>query len=738
MQMNHEERAAQIKLLRSQLAQLEAEQLSVEPGYLAAEFDPSELQDSANGHDLLSDERRMLEVLNQTGAALSAELNLERLVQIVTDAGVKLVGAEFGAFFYKNVDETGQNLMLYTLSGAPREAFERFGTPRRTSVFGPTFDGQGIVRSDDITQDPRYGRNAPHQGMPHGHLPVRSYLAVPVISRSGTILGGLFFGHSRAAVFTAAAERVIVGIAAQASVAVDNARLLQAVQFSEQRFRALIEHCSDAITVTDAQQRLIYASPAVAQIEGSRADGMGDPHSESHTHPDDLPQVHRTMQNALAEPGRALPMIWRRRHQSGQWIWLEGVVTNLLDDPAVRGIVTNYRDVTARMRSEEQQARSQKMEALGTLAGGIAHDFNNILIAISGNARLAVEDLGAAHPVQDSLREISKASQRAADLVRRILSFSRRHEPKKEVTQLQPIVQEALNLLRATLPALIDIKTTFRGTVPSVAVDAIQIHQIVMNLLTNAAHAIGDRPGLIEVCIDSSLVDEVAVVDSARELRPGHYVRLSVSDSGCGMDSQTLARIFDPFFTTKPIGQGTGLGLSVVHGIMKTHDGGETVYSHPGKGTTFRLYFPAIEALQPQLPALRPTTNQAHGEQVLYVDDDDAIVLLTTRFLERAGYRACGFSQVAAALEYFRSHASDIDAVISDLSMPVMSGLDLARAIRTIRADLPILLTSGYFRQQDRDLAQSLDIHELILKPNSIEELVPALARRLKRGASGA
>jgi PAS domain S-box-containing protein len=686
-----------------------------------------------NQNDSLSDERRMLEVLNQTGAALSAELNLERLVQIVTDAGVKLVGAQFGAFFYKNTDESGQSLLLYTLAGAPREAFERFGTPRRTSLFGPTFDGQGIVRSDDITQDPRYGRNAPHRGMPEGHLPVRSYLAVPVISRSGTVLGGLFFGHSEPAVFTAAAERVIVGIAAQAAIAVDNARLLQAVQFSERRFRALIEHSSDAITVSDAQQRLLYLSPAVTKIEGHSVEALVGTNGEDHTHPDDLPQVRQTLQNAIANPGKAFPVIWRRRHKSGQWLWLEGVVTNLLNDPAVRGIVTNYRDITSRIRSEELQIRSQKMEALGTLAGGIAHDFNNILIAITGNTRLAIEDLQASHPVQECLREISKASQRAAELVRRILSFSRQQEPKKEITQLQPIVQEALNLLRATLPAIIDIKATFEHNTSSVAVDATQIHQIVMNLLTNAAHAIGDRRGLIEVGLDTSTIDETTVVDSARELRAGRYVRLSVSDNGCGMDPETLARIFDPFFTTKPIGQGTGLGLSVVHGIMKSHDGAETVYSQTGKGTTFRLYFPAMDTPESRSAAALPAASRANGERLLYVDDDDAIVFLTTRFLDRAGYCTHGVSEVSAALDYLQSNAGEIDAVITDLSMPGMGGLELARAIRAIRPELPILLTSGYFRQQDRDVARSLGIEELILKPNSIEELVHALKRSLQR-----
>ena len=676
-----------------------------------------------------------LELWNEIGARLGAELDLDRLVQTVTDAGVKLVGAEFGAFFYTTMDDSGQALLLYTLSGAPREAFARFDTPRRTSLFGPTFDGH-VVRSDDITLDPRYGRNPPYHGMPEGHLPVRSYLAVPVVGRNEQVLGGLFFGHSQCGKFTAAAERIIVGVAAQAAIAVDNARLLQAVQFTERRFRALIENSSDCITVADARQQLIYISPSVTKVEGYASEELVSASQAIHDHPDDLSSLRDATARLLTTPGSSLPLLWRRRHKDGHWLWLEGIATNLLDDPAVRGIVTNYRDITGRIRNEEQQIRSQKMEALGTLAGGIAHDFNNILLAITGNTRLAIQDLEPQHPVQENLREVVKASQRAAELVKRILSFSRQQEPKREVTQLQPIVEEALNLLRATLPAMIEIRLDCEPGLPCVAVDAIQIHQILMNLLTNAAHAIGDRRGVIEIAIESTCITHAAE-NAVRDLRDGRYVRLSVSDDGCGMDQATLARIFDPFFTTKPIGQGTGLGLSVVHGIMKSHEGAQTVYSEPGRGTTLRLYFPASDAALTTCEPILPTVTPGMQERVLYIDDDDAIVLLTTRFLTRRGYRVEGFTDALAALERFRADPHGFEAVITDFSMANLSGIEVAQALRRIRADIPVLLTSGYFRPQDREAAHRCGLNELILKPGSIEELVGALDRQLKAFRTG-
>jgi PAS domain S-box-containing protein len=558
--------------------------------------------------------------------------------------------------------------------------------------------------------------------MPKGHLPVRSYLAVPVKTRDDKVLGGLFFGHPDAGVFTERAERAIVGIASQAAIAVENARLLDAARNSERRFRALIERNADGIAVIDADNNILYLSPAVAGIEGYTQEELVGGNGIDNTHPDDLPLVQDTVRRALDNPGVPIPCVWRRRHKNGQWLWLEGVATNLLHDPAVRGIVTNYRDITHRVLAEETQMRSQKMEALGTLAGGIAHDFNNILLAIRGNAKLAREDLPASHPAQGFLSEIAKAGQRATDLVRRILAFSRQTDAQREIVHLPAVVREAMNLIRAGLPAMIDIAVRVADNVPTVQADSTQIHQIVMNLAANAAHAIGNRRGAIEVSIDATVVTP-ELMATARELRPGRYVRVTMSDTGCGMDADTMQRIFDPFFTTKPVGQGTGLGLSVAHGIMKAHDGAITVYSQPDKGTTFRLYFPAAGA-QPATTSSPPRKLEAgNGERVLYIDDDEAIVQLSTRILERLGYRVDGFTRPEDALAIFNERPHEFDVAVTDLSMPRMSGFELARELRKLRPDLPVLLTSGYVRPEDRVVARELGIHDFILKPNTVEEL---------------
>jgi PAS domain S-box-containing protein len=385
-------------------------------------------------------------------------------------------------------------------------------------------------------------------------------------------------------------------------------------------------------------------------------------------------------------------------------------------------------DITESKRAELQLLRSQKLEALGTLSGGIAHDFNNILSAINGNVSLAASELPHEHPVQEFLGEVQKAGARATDLVRRILSFSRPLEQKREIRPLQPVVEEALRLVRATLPAMVEIHTSFAADLPSVNVDATQIHQVIVNLATNSGHAIGDRAGRIDVRLDAREVREEDLTGNT-ELQAGRYVRLYVGDDGCGMEAATLARIFDPFFTTKPTGQGTGLGLSVVHGIVSSHGGAVTVYSQPGKGTAFHLYFPAIAAVAELAKPKREEVQQGTGQRLLYLDDEEALVSLGKRRLERLGYRVTGFTDPRAALEEFRRRPGDFDAVITDVSMPQMTGFDFARGLLELRPEMPIVVTSGYVRPEDQAKAEELGVRELILKPAPIEDLARILGQ---------
>ena len=379
-------------------------------------------------------------------------------------------------------------------------------------------------------------------------------------------------------------------------------------------------------------------------------------------------------------------------------------------------------DVSARKLADAAQLRSQKLEALGTLAGGVAHDFNNILLAIMGNAGLAEADLPPGHPVRDNLAEITRATNRAADLVRRILGFSRPQDERQSAIALRPVVEEAVNLLRASLPAMIHITTRFADGLPHVIANATQMHQVVVNLGTNAAHALGVRGGEMEVALDALTL---SAEDSAglSGLHEGLHVRLTVSDTGSGIDQATLDRIFDPYFTTKPASQGTGLGLAVVHGIVLSHHGAITVRSTFGQGSAFAVYLPAAQGAAEQAHLASDGVPRGRGEHVLFIDDEPALVRLGIRVLERLGYRVTGCQDPSAALEMFRSNPHAFDLIVTDLAMPPMTGFDVAQAILALRPTVPVLLTSGYMRTEDRDAAVALGIRDVLPKPTTRELL---------------
>lgn len=403
-------------------------------------------------------------------------------------------------------------------------------------------------------------------------------------------------------------------------------------------------------------------------------------------------------------------------------------VTNGNAAPMVRIAMTDIterKEAEADMRKFEAQLRHvQKMESVGTLAGGIAHDFNNILGGILGNVALAKTEAGEGHAALVHLDEIQKASQRARNLVRQILTFSRREPHELQTQPLRPIVEETHKLLRATLPARVNLEVVLADAPVHVHADATQIQQVLMNLCTNAWHALVDSAGRVLIGLDAATLDE----QNGRRpggLPAGRYAHVWVSDTGTGMDAATRERIFEPFFTTKPVGQGTGLGLSVVHGILAAHHGGIEVESEPGQGSTFHLYLPAVEveAAAAAVSAAAPEPAPGHGERVLYVDDDETMVLMVERLLERAGYRVSAFHDALAAIAAVRRSPGDFDFVVTDFNMPQCSGLEVAEQLHGIRAELPVVISSGYITEELRLRAREAGVRGLLEKQNTFEEL---------------
>lgn len=398
------------------------------------------------------------------------------------------------------------------------------------------------------------------------------------------------------------------------------------------------------------------------------------------------------------------------------------------------------KDITAlkmaeeeRISLEEKLRQASKMEAIGTLAGGIAHDFNNILTAILGYADMVRDTLTPESQAGQDIEQVLKAGRRARELVRHILQFSRQSERDYGPLQIHLIVKEALKLLRAAIPTNIAIQQNIDPQCGVILSDPTEIHQIVMNLCTNAAHAMEQGGGTLDVGL-AAVTLTAAEIENHPGVEPGPYILLSVRDTGAGIDATILDRIFDPYFTTKKQGEGTGMGLAVVHGIVKNHGGMITVRSSPGQGCVFQVYFPRLETAA---PVQRAGEEEIPGgnEAILLVDDEAPLAEMEHRMLERLGYRVESRVSSIEALQAFRDNPLKFDLVITDQAMPNMTGVELAREILAIRPDLPIILCTGFSRQISEENAKALGIREFILKPLLKSDIARCIRKVLDAGA---
>jgi two-component system cell cycle sensor histidine kinase/response regulator CckA len=418
------------------------------------------------------------------------------------------------------------------------------------------------------------------------------------------------------------------------------------------------------------------------------------------------------------------------RSKSGQ-IVIALCNCDLIELGGRRCILNTFEDVTAHRQAEREYAeledrlrQAQKLEALGTLAGGIAHDFNNLLAAATNYAELARLDAGDAELVRENLDEVAVAHRRARDLVSRILTFSRRQSQERTPTSLPSVVEEVMRFLRSSLSKSIRVELALESSTPPILANATQIHQVVMNLCTNAAHAMGSGGGTLGVRVEPVHDEEGSGVRRAR---------LVVEDTGAGMSEETLSRLYEPFFTTKQPGEGTGLGLSVVHGIVRDHGATISVHSELGRGTRFVIEFPALVGAAARAPSSIPPLPRGSGEHILVVDDEGSIARSSKIGLERLGFRVTSVSTSAEALELVTTSPRDFDAVLTDLSMPAMNGLELSQALLLRNPSLPIVLVSGHVAGNTRESARALGIREVLQKPASLVGLATTLVRILRQ-----
>ena len=484
----------------------------------------------------------------------------------------------------------------------------------------------------------------------------------------------------------------------------------------QQLLATAIEQAMESVVITDNNGTIKYVNPFFCKTSGytkEEALGQNPRILKSGNQPDEF---YEQMWQTLAK-GHTWHGSFLNRRKDGSLYEEQATISPARhEDGTIRHYVAVKRDTTHETDLENQLRQAQKLEAVGTLAGGIAHDFNNILAGILGYGEMAKEQCEPGSMLYQDLEEIIKAGSRASDLVQQILTFSRQAEEDYLPVQLQFILKESLKMLRASLPATINIRQAINTDCPPILADPTQLQQIIINLCTNAKHAMADG-GTISVSLEQIELpqDDIPLAQATA----GPYLQLQVSDTGHGMDQQTISKIFEPFFTTKEVGEGTGLGLSVVHGIVKRHHGQLLVESEPEQGATFRIFFP-VTSLNDGQPEhdMTPAVQVASGhEAVLVVDDEQMVVSVLSRTLQKAGYQVEGFTNSKEALHHWQENMELYDAVITDMTMPEVTGVELAMTMLRQRPQLPIILATGFSESMDKEQAQAIGIRQYIMKP---------------------
>lgn len=504
---------------------------------------------------------------------------------------------------------------------------------------------------------------------------------------------------------------------------------LQKSETMNRLLAAVVRQASEAIVITDLTGAIEYVNPAHTAMSGYLATelmGLTLPLLQQAEAVDTAQRTPwATVQQNETWHGRTLA-----QRKDGSHYHTDVTLFPIHD---AEGRISNYcqiaHDISHELELERHLNQSQRLETIGTLAGGIAHDFNNILMPIMGYAELAATKLPATNPLQTDIQQILNGAQRARELVRQMLTFSRQHEQQRRPLYLHIVIEEALKLLRPALPSTIVIRQSLEPACQQVLADATQLHQVLVNLCTNAFHAMEAAGGVLTITLEQVVIDGT-LAQRYPSLQQKEYARLTVSDTGIGMDSATLERIFEPFFTTKPVDRGTGLGLSVAHGIVRSHDGALLAQSTLGQGSSFQIYLPIFvdeAALESEhgAPAVRGQ------ERILLVDDEPTITEIMKELLEWQGYQAEAYNSSLEALSIFRQFPQKFDLVLSDLTMPGMTGVELAGQLQQVRAGIPIIIITGYGNQLDEKTQKRNGIRHVASKPIRIDELAPLIRQVL-------
>lgn len=674
--------------------------------------------------------RKKLEVIYEVATALMQSLSLQELSE-------RIIGSLFSCL--ERIDAVSI-ILVDTESGVLKEMCSRSRTNEqgsqlkysKTIVDRVIREGQAVMMSD-VNMNEQAVRSDTLQSMK-----VKSVMCVPLICRSRT--RGALYVHScnKHHGFTKDDLFLFTGLSTPAALAVENALLythtkktLHALSESEEKYRILLDNANDAVFIT--QQGFIkFPNPKAIEVFGYSPDQLLEIPFDELIHPEDRYLVLQRQAKRPDEKGGQLTDSFRIRNSKREELWVQvnAAAITWEGQPAELNIL---RDITPQKRMEAQLIQAQKMEAIGTLAGGIAHDFNNILSAILGYAELTALDLSDGTKTRENLEQVINAGNRAKELVQEILAFSRQQDHQRRLIHVGPLIKETLKLLRASLPSTIEMRSTIPKDVGTVEADPSQIHQIIMNLCTNAAHAMREKGGILDVTMSHIQVEpgDSLLADSPAPLS---FIKIAVSDTGKGMSKEVMARIFDPYFTTKDPGEGTGLGLAVVHGVVKSLGGAVTVQSTPGKGSIFTIHLPMNKKRETTALKETPRDVPLGREHILFVDDEPALVGMVEQVLHRLGYEVHGFTSSTEALEAFRTRQRFFDLVISDMTMPQMTGEKLAKEIMKIRPEMPVILCTGYSEKITEEKSKRLGIAGFLKKPLKMQEFAQKVRTVLDSG----
>jgi len=676
-------------------------------------------------------------LIQEIGQAASSILDINKLLKYIVEMLEKRLDFDRGMIMLANKE---RNHLIYTVGYGYNPELEDYikkiefnlDKPHSKGEFVLSFKEQKPILVNDVKDiENDLSKRSREFAKTMG---TRSFICAPIIYEDISE-GILVVDNTRSKKpFSKSDLSLLMGIAPQIGISINNARAYQLVQESRERFRALSENAPDIIFTVGIDGTFTYINPSWEKILGHAKDEVVGKHFNDFVRNGDNDNFFNHFKEVINKKTTIKDFIGTLIHKNGtEHIFNMNGAPNFDTNDNVIGLVGLFKDITHQRKLETELRQAQKMQAMGTLSGGIAHDFNNILTPIIGYTELMMSTIPEETQTKWMLERVINASYRAKDLVKQILTFSRQTEQERKSVQINLIIKEALRLLRASLPATIEIRQNIECD-SFILGDPTQVHQVFMNLCTNAGHAMQENGGILEVGLSQVEIDaEFATRHS--NIAPGPHVRMTVADSGHGMTPEVMERIFDPFFTTKSRAEGTGMGLSVVHGIVKNHDGVISCYSESGKGSIFHVYLPVLT----EDTTSTEDTNKplpTGDERILLIDDEEAIIEIGAHIFESLGYDVTTETSSVDALALFNSNPDNFDLVITDMTMPEMTGDKLAHEILQTRPDIPIIICTGYSARITKEKAENLGISAYIMKPIMKNDIAKTIRQVLDQKAS--